>query len=105
MSTPSEEEKIPDGLRQLVEDVREEITDLREEVRGLREQLTGAPSLLDREEAADRLGVSVRTLDSLEAAGEIEAIRPRGEGGRVLYPPQSIELYIGRMAAWGDGRR
>ena len=77
---------------------------LREEVEGLREELTGRPSLLDREEAAEKLGVSVRTLDTLEAAGEIEAIRPNGEGGRVLYPPQSVELYIERQIARGEGR-
>jgi excisionase family DNA binding protein len=104
MSTQSNESKIPPHLRDLIGRVREEVEMLREEVEGLRAELTGRPSLLDREEAAEKLGVSVRTLDTLEAAGEIEAIRPNGEGGRVLYPPQSVELYIERQIARGEGR-
>jgi len=102
MLTTSQEEKVPDRLGELVGAVREEIADLRHEVQSLREELTGAPSLLDREEAAEKLGVSVRTLDTLEAAGELEAIRPTGEGGRVLYPPQSVQLYIERNRRGGD---
>lgn len=105
IGTSPDESKIPTELRDLVSGIREEIAELRCEVQSLREELTGAPSLLNRNEAADKLGVSVRMLDTLEAADEIQAIRPQGEGGRVLYPPQSLELYIERQIARGEGHR
>jgi len=105
ITTSPDESKIPTELRNLVDEIREEIAELRCEVQSLRKELTGAPSLLDRQEAAEKLGVSVRMLDTLEAADEIQAIRPQGEGGRVLYPPQSLELYIERQIARGEGSR
>jgi hypothetical protein len=102
MSTTQDQSEIPDEFRQLVQGLRDDVSDLRHEVEGLRDEVSGAPSLLDRDEAAERLGISVRVLDTLEAKGEIQAIRPNGEGGRVLYPPQSLELYVERNRRGGD---
>jgi hypothetical protein len=45
------------------------------------------------------LGISVRTLDDMEEADEIQAVRIRG---RVLYAPETLEAYIRRRA--GEGR-
>lgn len=47
--------------------------------------------LLTREQAADRLSISTRTLDTLESEGEIRAIRIRG---RVLYDPEALDAFI-----------
>lgn len=51
--------------------------------------------LLTREEAADRIRVSVRKLDDLEASGRLQAIRI---GRRVLYHPKTIEAFIRTQA-------
>jgi len=102
MSTTQDQSEILDEFRQIVQELRDDVSDLRHEVEGLRDEVSGAPSLLDRDEAAERLGISVRVLDTLEAKGEIQAIRPNGEGGRVLYPPQSLELYVERNRRGGD---
>ena len=47
--------------------------------------------LLTREQAAERLSISTRTLDTLESDGEIRAIRIRG---RVLYDPDALDAFI-----------
>ena len=47
--------------------------------------------LLTREQAAERLSISTRTLDTLEADGEIRAVRIRG---RVLYDPEALDAFI-----------
>lgn len=47
--------------------------------------------LLTREQAARRLSISTRTLDTLESDGEIRAIRIRG---RVLYDPDALDAFI-----------
>jgi excisionase family DNA binding protein len=92
---------LGDELRDLVEGLREEVQALRDEVTALRrkEAPDGPDALLPREEAAERLGVSVRTLDDMEEAGEIQAVRIRG---RVLYAPETLQAYIRRRA--GEGR-
>lgn len=54
--------------------------------------------LLDREEAADVLGISVRKLDSLEEAGEIQAIRI---GRSVRYHPDVLDRFMRRRAGGG----
>ena len=56
--------------------------------------------LLTRKEAADRIRVSVRKLDDLEASGRLQAIRI---GRRVLYHPKTIEAFI-RTQARGTGK-
>mgnify|MGYP006271681975 FL=1 len=56
--------------------------------------------LLTRDEAADYLRISTRTLDAAEAEGEIRAIRIRG---RVLYHRDALDAYI-RSCAEREGR-
>ena len=51
--------------------------------------------LLTREEAAERLRVSVRTLDTLRAAGEIRAVKVKR---RVRFHPEAVESYVRRNA-------
>ena len=87
-------------LIELIRGLQEEIQDLRGEVAALRrrEAPDGLESLLPREEAAEALGISVRTLDDMEEVGEIQAVRIRG---RVLYAPETLQAYIRRRAG-GD---
>lgn len=78
--------------------LRSLISEVREEVQALREELVEQPSdsqLLTREEAADHLRISVRTLDDMEEAGEIQAVRIRG---RVLYHRETLDAYIQRQS-------
>jgi excisionase family DNA binding protein len=84
-------------LRALIDGLREEVSALREEVQSLRrrEELDGMDALLNRKEAAERLSISTRTLDDMEEAGEIQAVRIRG---RVLYHPETLESYVRRNA-------
>jgi len=101
----SPQEGGPDLQGKLVELIRglqEEIQNLRDEVTALRrrEAPDGPSRLLPRKEAAETLGISVRTLATIEDAGEIQAVRIRG---RVLYDPETLQAYIRRRAG-GDGR-
>lgn len=91
-----------DELRALVDGLREEVHALREEVQALRqkEPPEGPEALLTREEAAERLSISIRTLDDMADAGEIQPVRIRG---RVLYAPDTLEAFIRRKA--GEGRK
>lgn len=57
--------------------------------------------LLTREQAAEVLGISVRKLDALEEAGEIQAIRI---GRSVRYHPDILERFIRRRARKNSGR-
>ena len=88
-------------LAELVRELHEEIQDLRGEVQALRrKEVPDGPSrLLPREEAAETLGISVRTLDDMEELGEIQAVRIRG---RVLYAPETLQAYIRRQARDGQ---
>lgn len=98
---PPPENSRQDDLRDLLEGLREEVQALRVEVTALRgkEGPDGPDALLSREEAADTLGISLRTLDDMEEAGEIQSVRIRG---RVLYAPETLQAYIRRRA--GEGR-
>ena len=51
--------------------------------------------LLKRDEAAEVLGISVRKLDALEEAGEIQAIRI---GRSVRYHPDVLDRFMRRRA-------
>lgn len=92
------EEDLTGELRSLIEGLREEVRAVREELQAL--QTEDSDRLLTREEAAERLRISTRTLDDMEAAGEIRAVRIRG---RVLYHPETLEAYI-RRSARREGR-
>ena len=56
--------------------------------------------LLTRGEAAEVLGISVRKLDALEEAGQIQAIRI---GRSVRYHPDVLDRFMRRQAG-GNGR-
>lgn len=88
-------------IRKVLADLQEEVTALRDEVKALRrkESPDGPDALLPREEAAERLGISIRTLDDMADAGEIQPVRIRG---RVLYAPETLDTYIRARA--GEGR-
>ena len=94
-------EGLREELRALVDGLREDVQALRDEVRALRrrEAPDGPDTLLTREEAAERLCISTRTLDDMAEAGEIQPVRIRG---RVLYAPETLQAYIRRRA--GEGR-
>jgi len=96
------EDSLREQLRALVDGLQEEVHALREEVQALRrkESPEGPNALLPREKAAETLGISVRTLDDLAEAGEIQPVRIRG---RVLYAPETLQAYIRRRA--GGERR
>jgi excisionase family DNA binding protein len=88
-------------IREVLAELREEVSALRDEVQSLRRNKApdGPDPLLPREEAAETLGVSVRTLDNMEEAGEIQAVRIRG---RVLYAPETLDAYIRARAGGGS---
>jgi excisionase family DNA binding protein len=54
--------------------------------------------LLTREEAAERLQVSIRTLDTLRAAGKLRAVKVKR---RVRFHPDALDAYIRRAAEGG----
>jgi len=70
-------------------------------VQSIQEQLDelgssdGEEMLLTREEAADRLRVSTRTLDDLEASGRLQATRI---GRRVLYHADALDAFIRKQS-------
>ena len=89
-------------LVEILSDLQKKIESLEDEVQALRrrEVPEGPDALFRREDAAEVLGISVSTLDDMEDAGEIQAVRIRG---RVLYAPETLQAYIRRRAG-GDGR-
>lgn len=95
------EDSLRGELRALVDGLRDDVQALREEVQALRrrEAPDGPDALLTREEAANRLRISVRTLDDMAEAGEIQPVRVRG---RVLYALETVDAFIQRCA--GEGR-
>jgi hypothetical protein len=59
---------------------------------GPRERETDAKLYLTREELLARTGLSPATLQRYKAAGRIPFFQPGGRGGRVLFPPDAIEI-------------
>jgi excisionase family DNA binding protein len=101
-------DKSPDSTP-LSAEIRDVLSCLRDEVREVREQVQSLltersvdrdKSLLSREEAAERLGISTRLLDDLADQGEIDPVRIRG---RVLYRPDTLHAYV-RQDAEEDGQ-
>ena len=97
------EASLQGELQDHVRGLREEVQALQDEVTALRrkEAPDGPNALLHRKEAAEVLGISVRTLDDMAEAGEIQPVRIRG---RVLYAPETLEAYIRRRAGEGSTR-
>lgn len=81
-------------LYQILSDIRGDLKAVQKTLKDKRER----KALLTRNEAADRLGISTRTLDDMEEAGEIQAVRIRD---RVLYAPETLQAYIRRRAEEG----
>lgn len=77
-------------------ELRAEISALREEVRSLRGK--NGESLLTKEDVADRLGVSPRTVDTLAAEGSLRRIKVRG---CVRFHPDAVDAYVRRQAEGG----
>ena len=74
---------------------------VREELRAERRRDAAPEPLLDKEQAADILSVSERTLDTLIASGEIASIKVK-RCRRI--PPQALRAYVDRQAAGGVER-
>ncbi len=102
VSNPEEPSRptLSDEIRSLLRGLREEVHALREEVSSLSGSKAESDALLTREEAADRLRISTRTLDDLEASGRLQAVRI---GRRVLYHPDTLDAYI--RSCTGEGGR
>lgn len=94
-----EAEALREAIEPLVSDLRDEITQLRQEIRTLRRD-EDSDRLLDKEEAAELLGVSERTVDTLLAAGEITSLKVK-RCRRIPY--RALRSYI-RENAGGPGR-
>jgi excisionase family DNA binding protein len=94
------EQTLRGELRTLIDGLRDEVHELREEITALRrrEAPDGPDALLTREEAAELLSISTRTLDDMADRGEIQPVRIRG---RVLYAPETLKAYIRRNAGGG----
>lgn len=81
--------------------LREQVQEIHSDVQAVLEKLEklggreDPDQLLTREEAAERLRISVRTLDDMAEAGEIQPVRIRG---RVLYHTETLEAYVRRRA-------
>jgi len=88
-NTDDSEGKFPPDL----DDIRATV---REELRAARRQEAAPEPLLTKEDAAEVLGVSLRTLDTLVASGEIGSIKVK-RCRRI--PPAALRSYIDRQAA------
>jgi excisionase family DNA binding protein len=93
-SDPPDIDVLRAAIEPLVDGLRDEIHALREEVRALRGQ-RDADALLDMDEAAEILGVSRRTVDTLVHAGEITSLKVR-RCRRI--PRKALDAYIRRQA-------
>jgi len=94
------EASLSDKIHGLLSGLRREVNALREELQTLR-GTDSDDALLTREEAAERLRISTRTLDDLEASGRLQAVRI---GRRVLYHPATLDAYV-RSCTGEGGRR
>jgi excisionase family DNA binding protein len=74
---------------------------VREELRAERRQEAAPRPLLSKEDAADVLGLSPRTVDTLIHSGELPSLKVRR---RRRIRPADLEAYIERQGAGGDGR-
>lgn len=79
------EEDLPTLIREAV----------REEARFPKRESAEGP-LLTKEEVAEWLQVSPRTVDTLAASGELQRLKIRG---CVRFAPNAVDAYVRRMAA------
>jgi len=96
--------EIKQGVQRMrgeLDTLRAKVEAVHEEVQTLRDAPPSDSQLLTREEAAKVLRISVRKLDTLEAAGEIRAIRI---GRLVRYHPETVDAFIRRRSREGSKR-
>jgi len=93
--SPPEDHPLQDALNRLQDGVQA-VLDKVEQL----DASTDSNALLTRQEAANRLRISTRTLDDLEASGRLRAIRI---GRRVLYHPDTLDAFIRQRSR--EGRR
>jgi excisionase family DNA binding protein len=90
-------EALREAIEPMVSDLRKEVVRLRQEVRALRSE-EDPERLLTKEEAADLLGVSERTVDTLIHSGEIASLKVR-RARRI--PHRALRDYIRRCSRDG----
>lgn len=68
---------------------------------------TNTMGLLTTEEAAERIGLSTRSIRALVAAGKLKACYLGPKGGMVRFTQQALDEYRDASAAYGsrDSRR
>jgi excisionase family DNA binding protein len=86
---------------ELAREVRRLRTTVEQLLRRIGEAGEDEDRLLTREEAADRLSISVRKLDRLREAGEIQAVQI---DRAVRYHPKTLDRFVRRRAGGGNGR-
>jgi excisionase family DNA binding protein len=92
-NTDDAEGKFPPDI----DDIRAAV---REELRAARRQEAAPEPLLTKEDAAEVLGLSPRTVDTLIHSGELPSLKVRR---RRRIRPADLEAYIAANAG-GDGR-
>lgn len=97
---PPDPAPLPDPLPAMLKAIQEQIRELRGEIEALR-SARHPDALLTRQETADRLNISTRTLDDLAADGQIKPTRIRG---CVRYHPDTVTAFI-RSQTEREGRR
>lgn len=92
-----EAKALREAIEPLVSDLRQEVRELRQEIQQLRAE-DDPERLLDKSEAADLLGVSERTVDTLIHSGEIQSLKVR-RARRIPY--RALAAYIERRVNGG----
>jgi excisionase family DNA binding protein len=93
------QELLADFRTQLLAEVQEVVTDA---VRDALDARQHAPPLLTVEQVAERLNVSVRTVESLIADGELVPLRIRGAR---RFTDQTIDAFLRSCAGKKKRRR
>lgn len=93
----SDSEQEAPGLFPVLTDIQDQLSDVRDRL----DELDRPPDdgLLTREEAADRLRISVRKLDDLADAGRLQPIRI---DRRVLYPSGALDAFVQQQSRRGS---
>lgn len=94
-------EALREAIEPLVSGLREEVRELRQEVEALRRK-EDPERLLTKEDAADLLGVSERTVDTLIHSGELQSLKVR-RARRIPY--RALAAYIERRVNGGGQSR
>jgi excisionase family DNA binding protein len=79
-------------------DLLQKLEEIDEKLSRLSSPPVESSALLTRQDLADRLRCSIRTVDTLVARGEIQALRIRG---CIRFSPDAIDAYLRRVAEGG----